>query len=275
MKVFVSVDMEGMAGVTHSDHTKMQGPEYEMARVWMTEEANAVVEGALEAGATDVVVADAHGFMHNILPHKLHRAAQLVSGIPRPLLQMEGIDESFAAAIMIGFHARAGDAIGVLSHTHVGRLAYEVRINGEAVDEITFNTAVAGHFGVPLALVAADDRTVGPLKHTHPWVEFVTTKWAISRFAARSLSPLMAQDAIREGTMRALRRLDEMKVVHVADPIEFEMHFFDPMSAQLASDIPGAERIDGRGIRYVGKDMLEITRIWRLSINAALSSFPL
>lgn len=264
-----------MAGVTHSDHTKMQGVDYEMARVWMTGEANAVVEGALAAGATDVVVADAHGFMRNILPHELHKRAQLVSGIPRPLLQMEGIDNTFAAAVMIGFHARAGDATGVLSHTHVGRLAYEVRINGKPVDEITFNTAVAGHFGVPLVLAAGDDRTVEPLRETHPWAEFVTTKWAISRFAARSLSPAASQDAIREGTQRALGRLKEMEVVRLEGPIDFEMHFLDPMAAQLASDIPGAERIGGRAIRYIGKDMLEITRIWRLSINAALSSFPL
>lgn len=275
MKVFVSVDMEGMAGVTHSDHTKMQGTEYEMARVWMTGEANAVVEGALAAGATEVVVTDAHGFMKNILPHELHEKAQLVSGIPRPLLQMEGIDESFAAAIMIGFHARAGDAYGVLSHTHVGRLAYELRLNGEAVDEITFNTAVAGHFGVPLVLAAGDDRTVEPLRQSHPWAEFVTTKWAISRFAARSLSPAASRNALREGTTRALGRLQDMKVARLEGPIDFEIHFLDPMAAQLASDIPGSERIGGRAIRYVGKDMLEITRIWRLSINAALSSFPL
>lgn len=274
MKVFITVDMEGMAGITHTDHTKMEGVEYEMARKWMTAEANAAIEGAFESGATDVVVTDAHGFMRNILPHELHKDAHLVRGIPRPLFQMQGIDDSFAATLMLGYHAQAGDPYGILSHTHVGRLAYEVRLNGKAVNEVEFNAAVAGHFGVPLALVAGDDTLTEALAVTHPWAERVTTKWAISRFAARNISPEASQDLIKAGTKRALERLGEMKVSRFEGPIELQMHFFDPMSAQLVSDIPGAERIDGRGIRYVGADMLEITRIWRLSINAALSSFP-
>lgn len=274
MKVFITVDMEGMAGITHTDHTKMEGVEYEMARKWMTAEANAAIEGAFESGATDVVVTDAHGFMRNILPHELHKDAHLVRGIPRPLFQMQGIDDSFAATLMLGYHAQAGDPYGILSHTHVGRLAYEVRLNGKAVNEVEFNAAVAGHFGVPLALVAGDDTLTEALAVTHPWAERVTTKWAISRFAARNISPEASQDLIKAGTKRALARLGEMKVSRFEGPIELQMHFFDPMSAQLVSDIPGAERIDGRGIRYVGADMLEITRIWRLSINAALSSFP-
>lgn len=274
MKVFITVDMEGMAGITHTDHTKMEGIEYEMARKWMTAEANAAIEGAFESGATDVVVTDAHGFMRNILPHELHKDAHLVRGIPRPLFQMQGIDDSFAATLMLGYHAQAGDPYGILSHTHVGRLAYEVRLNGKAVNEVEFNAAVAGHFGVPLALVTGDDTLTEALAVTHPWAERVTTKWAISRFAARNISPEASQDLIKAGTKRALSRLGEMKVSRFEGPIELQMHFFDPMSAQLVSDIPGAERIDGRGIRYVGADMLEITRIWRLSINAALSSFP-
>ncbi|WP_172292778.1 M55 family metallopeptidase [Pseudoruegeria sp. HB172150] len=275
MKVFISVDMEGMACITHTDHTRIDGHEYQIARRWMTAEANAAAEGAFEAGATEVVLSDAHGGMHNLLPDELHRDVQLVSGAPRPLLQMEGIDASFDAALMIGYHARAGDALGILSHTHVSRLSYELRLNGQPVDEVAFNTAVAGHFGVPLALVSGDDRLVAGLKESHPWAEFITTKWAISRFCARNLMPVKAQDLIREGTTRALGRLEEMKLVQLGDPIELEIHFLDPMCAQIALDIPGAERIDGRAIRYVGRDMLEITRIWRLSINAGMSSFPI
>lgn len=274
MKIFITVDMEGMAGITHTDHTKMEGIEYEMARKWMTAEANAAIEGAFEAGATDVVVTDAHGFMRNMLPHELHKDAQLVRGIPRPLFQMQGIDETFDAALMIGYHAQAGDAFGILSHTHVGRIAYDIRLNGESVNEVAFNTAVAGHFGVPLALVSGDDCLIESVAKTHPWAEGVTTKWALSRFSARNLSPAASQDLIRASTKRALGRLSEMQVTKFEGPIELEMHFLDPIYAQLASDIPGAERIDGRGIRYVGQDMLEITRIWRLSINASLSSFP-
>lgn len=274
MKIFITVDMEGMAGITHSDHTKMQGVEYEMARRWMTAEANAAAQGVFDAGASEVVITDSHGFMRNMLPHELHKDAQYVSGIPRPMFQMQGIDSSFAAALMVGYHAQAGDAFGVLSHTHVSRIAYDIKLNGESVNEVAFNTAVAGHFGVPLALVTGDDALIESVNKTHPWAECVTTKWALSRFSARNLSPQKSQDLIHSGAKRAIERLDEMKVVALEGPIELEMHFLDPMYAQLVSDIPGAERIDGRGIRYVGRDMVEITKIWRLSINASLSSFP-
>ena len=274
MKVFISVDMEGMAGITHTDHTKMEGLEYEMARKWMTAEANAAIEGAFEAGASDIVVADAHGFMRNILPHELHEEAQLVRGIPRPLFQMEGLDDSFAAALLIGYHVEAGDRSGILSHTHVGRSVHQMRINGDPVNEVAFNTAVAGEFGVPLALVAGDDKLTDSVAVSHPWAELVTTKWAISRLAARNLSPAKSQGLIRAATKRALGRLPEMKVVKLEAPITFEIDFLDPIFAELAGDIPGVDRHTGRGVRYVGQDMLEINRIWRLMINSSLSSFP-
>lgn len=274
MKIFITADMEGVAGVTHTDQVKMEGIEYEMARKWLTAEINASIEGILEAGATEIIVTDAHGFMRNIIPHELHPVAQLVSGIPRPLFQMQGIDGSCAAALMLGYHAQAGDALGVLSHTHVSRIAYEVRLNGKSVNEVDFNTAVAGHFGVPLAFVSGDDTLTDNIAQTYPWTERVTTKRAISRLAAQNLSPAISQQLIKAGAKRAIERIQEMQVVKLDGPIELEMHFFDPLSAQLVSDIPGTERINGRGIRYVAKDMLEVTRIWRLSINAALSSFP-
>lgn len=274
MKVFISVDMEGIACVTHNDHTKMEGPEYEMARKWMTAETNAAIEGAMEAGATQVVVADAHGFMRNILPDELHEDAQLVRGIPRPLFQMEGVDETFDAAFFIGYHARAGDASGILAHTHVGSIVYELRLNDEVVSEAAFNAAVAGHYGVPVALVASDDALAAEISTTHPWTERVITKWAISTYAARNLTPQAAEKRIRAAAKRALGRLSEMKVVKLEAPIQFEVNFFRPMHAYLAADIPGAERLDGRKVRYIGADMVEISRIWRLMINASLSNFP-
>ncbi len=274
MKLFISVDMEGIACVTHGDHVKMEGPAYEAARKWMTAETNAAIEGAMEAGATEVVVADAHGLMRNLLPDELHDDAQIVFGTPRPLLQMEGIDDSFDAAFFIGYHARAGDGLGVLAHTHVGKIVHELRLNGEPVTEAAFNAAVAGHFGVPVALVAGDDRLAAEIERTHPWIERVVTKWAISTFSARNLTPKAAQQAIRAAAKAALERIDRMTVVRLEAPIAFEAHFLKAIYAQLAADIPGAERIDPRGVRYAGNDMVEISRVWRLMINAALSSFP-
>ncbi len=273
MKVFISVDMEGIAGVTHGDHVKLEGVEYEAARKWMTAETNAAVEGALEAGASEVVVADSHGHMRNLLPDMLHEEALLVRGSPRPLIQMEGLDESFSAAMFIGYHAGAGHATGILAHTHVSRIVYQLRLNGEPVDESVFNASVAGEVGVPVVLVAGDDALAAAIERTLPWAERVVTKWAISSYAARNLSPAASQKRIREAAKAALDQLEAMKVFKLEQPIRFEANFNHPIYAHLAADIPGAERVDGYTVAFEGKDMLEISRIWRLMINASLSSF--
>ncbi|MBU1050333.1 M55 family metallopeptidase [Candidatus Bipolaricaulota bacterium] len=273
MKVFISADMEGIACATHGDHVKMEGPAYVAAQKWMTGEVNAAIEGAIEAGADEFVVADGHGLMRNLLPDELHEDALLVLGTPRPLLQMEGIDESCDLAFFIGYHARAGSAFGVMAHTHVGKIVYELYINGKPVTEAAFNGAVAGHFGVPVALVAGDDALLDEVAMTHPWAERVITKWAIGPTAARNLTPAASRKVIRAAAQRAVERVGEMKIVKLEAPIEFRAHFLKALQAQLVSDIPGVERFDSRSVRYVGADMVEITKIWRLMINAGLSGF--
>jgi len=273
MKIFISVDMEGIACATHSDHVKMEGPAYVAAQRWMTAEVNAAIDGAIEAGADSFVVADGHGLMRNLLPDELHEDALLVLGTPRPLLQMEGIDDSFDLAFFIGYHARAGDAIGVMAHTHVGKIVYELYLNGQPVTEAAFNGAVAGHFGVPVGLVAGDDALLAEVAVTHPWAERAVTKWAIGPTAARNLTPKAAQKTIRHAAKRAVERAGEMTAAKLDSPIEFRAHFLKALQAQLVSDIPGVERFDSRSVRYIGADMVEITKIWRLMINAGLSGF--
>jgi D-amino peptidase len=270
MKVYISVDMEGVACVTHPDHTKLEGTEYEMARKWMTAEANAAIEGALEAGATEIVVADSHGHMRNMLPDELHEEALLVRGSPRPLTMMEGLDETFDAAFFVGYHSMAGNAKGVLAHTYIGRSVYAIRLNGIAVGEPGFNAAIAGHFDVPLALVCGDDTVDAEVGALLPWTERVITKWALGSISARNLTPKASQKRIRQGAKRALGRLSEMKPWILETPIRFEVDFMRPIYAYLAADIPGVERVNERTLAYTGADMLQITRIWRLMINTTL-----
>jgi len=273
MKLFISVDMEGIACVTGGDQVKMEGTAYEQARKWMTGETNAAIDGARAAGVTDIVVADGHGLMRNLLPDELHEDVQLISGTPRSLLQMEGIDESFDLAFMIGYHARAGDGIGVMAHTHVGKIVHGLRVNDEPVTEAAFNAMTAGHFGVPVGLVAGDDRIAAEVNRVLPWVETVITKWALGTLAARTLTPGAAQKRIRAAAEAVVGRLETLSVLRAEQPIRFEVSFLKQLYAQLASDVPGAERIDARTVRYVGTDMVEISRVWRLMINASLSSF--
>lgn len=273
MKVYISVDMEGVACVTHGDHVKLEGTEYEMARKWMTAEANAAIEGALEAGATKIVVADSHGHMRNMLPDELHEDALLVRGSPRSLVMMGGLDETFDAAFLVGYHSMAGTALGILAHTFIGRAVYAVRLNGIAVGEPGFNAAIAGHFGVPVALVCGDDTVDAEIGALMPATERAITKWAISPLAARNLTPKASQKLIRQGAKRALERLAEMKPWILETPIRFEVDFMRPIHAHMAADIPGVERLDGRTLTYTGANMLDVTRIWRLIINASLGEF--
>jgi D-amino peptidase len=271
MRIYVSVDMEGIACVTT---TRLEGADREAVRRWMTQEANAAIEAALARGATEVVVADAHGRMRNLLPDVLHEEALLVRGTPRPLSMMEGLDETFEAAFLVGYHSMSGTAKGMIAHSYSG-IVHGIRLNGVMVGELGFNAALAGHLGVPVALVCGDDTVDAEASALIPWTERVIVKWAISNWSARNLTPKAAQERIREGAGRALDRLGEMKPFVLERPIRFEVDFGPPIYATLGADIPGVERIGGRTLAYTGEDMLAVTRILRLMLNAGRTETPM
>ncbi len=269
MKVYISVDMEGVACVTHPDHITLKGGDYGMARKWMTAEVNAAIEGALEAGATEVVVADSHGRMCNLLPDELHEDALLVRGSPRPLSMMAGLDESFDAVFFVGYHSMAGTLCGVLSHTFDAGSIYAMRLNGIAVGEPGVNAAIAGCLGVPVALSCGDDSLDAEVSALMPQTERVITKWAISWLSARNLTPKASQKRIRQGAKRALARLSEIKPWVLETPVRLEIDFIFPISPYIAADVPGVEPVNARTIAYTGADLLEIIRICRLIFNAS------
>jgi D-amino peptidase len=274
MKVYISVDMEGIACVTHVDHVKLEGRAYEAARKWATAEANAAIEGAFEGGADEIVISDGHGTALNLIPDELHEDITLVQGIPRSLLMMEGLDETFDGVFFIGYHARAGNPVGTLAHSFSGQLVHEVRLNQEPVSEAIFNAAVAGHFEVPIALISGDDELAVEIEKKLPWVERVVTKWAISSTSARNLTPKVAQAKIRSAAKASLENLENKESFVLPSPICFEVDFKSPQHAYLVTDIPGMERESGISVRFTGSDMIEITGIWRLMLNACMSQFP-
>ena len=155
-KVYLSVDMEGIWGIVYSDQTSAESPEYGPARKWMVEDVNAVIAGLLEAGATEIVVNDAHGSMRNILASDLNPRASLISGSPKPLTMMQGIDGSFEACLLIGYHAKAGTAWATLDHTISSSTVHAIRINGQEMPELGINGAIAGFFDVPVIMVSGD-----------------------------------------------------------------------------------------------------------------------
>jgi D-amino peptidase len=268
MKVFISVDMEGIACVTHPDHVKQEGGAYEAARRWATGEANAAIDGALEGGATEIVVSDGHGKMHNLIADDLHEDVKLVQGIPRSLLMMEGLERGFDAVFFIGYHARAGNPSGTLAHSFSGQLVREVRLNQEPVSEALFNAAVAGHFDVPVALIAGDSELAGEIEDKLPWVERVVTKWSLSGTSARNLTPKASQNAIRSASKKALKDIKSKQVYQLSTPIAFEVDFRHPMYAYVTSAVPGMETMTSTSVRYSAADMIEVTKIWRLMLNA-------
>lgn len=271
MRVYISVDMEGVAGVVHEDQTDPVDPrhagEYNRFRRLMTAEANAAVEGAVTAGARTVLVNDSHWFMRNLLAEELHPAAELLSGGPKLGSMFEGVDQGFDAALCIGYHARAGVKHAVIDHTYTSRV-YQARINGKPVGELALNAAMAGVYGVPVALVSGDQALAAEARSVlGSSVETVIVKEAVGRFAAKSLAPSVACDRIRGGAAAALRRTHVPFVFN--PPVTLEVDFIVSQMADMAELVPGSSRVGGRTVSYAGDDYREVFRAWRAMYNLA------
>jgi D-amino peptidase len=269
MRVYISVDMEGIAGVVHESQTDPVTPafaaEYARFRRLMTAETNAAIEGALAAGATRILVNDSHWFMRNLLPDELHQAAELASGDPKPHSMIQGIDSGFDAALFIGYHARAGTRNAILDHTYADRI-HEVRLNGKAVGELGLNAALAGVHGVPVALVSGDSALAAEAKELlGDGVATVVVKQAVSRHAAQSVAPAVACRMIREAVPRALQRNHTPFVV--AAPVTVEVDFAMTIHADMAQLCPGATRTAGRTVAFTHRDYGEVFRAWRALLN--------
>jgi len=271
MKVYISVDMEGIAGAVVGD--QMGGAaDYARFRKIMTAEANAAIEGSLDGGATEVVVNDSHGPMTNILIEELHPEAELITGINKPMLQLEGIDGGFDALFLIGYHQREGGGDGVMNHTILGRVVYEIRVNGEPVDEAALNAAAAGTFGVPVALVTGDNLVCADAEARFQGVVTAPVKRAIDRYATRSLTPTRAQALIRARAKEALAAVEakRSKPYTVESPVAIELDYKVTAAAHMATLIPGVERRGPRGV-VIRND--EYVTAYRTLIAAILYGF--
>jgi D-amino peptidase len=271
MRVYISVDMEGVAGVVHEDQTDPIDPrhagEYNRFRRLMTAEANAAIEGALAAGADHVLVNDSHWLMMNLVAEELHPAAELLSGGTKARSMVEGIELGFDAALFVGYHARAGVAHAIIDHTYTSRV-HEARLNGRPVGELAINAALAGTWGVPVALVSGDQALAAEARELLGLaVETVVVKHAVGRFAARSVAPTVACGLIREGTTAALGR--PHAPYRLETPVRLEVDFALTQMADMAELVPGSVRIGGRTLEFVHRDYREVFRAWRSLYNLA------
>jgi len=241
MRVFISCDIEGVGCVVRPEDSNIQGRDYGLARRLMTGEVNAAVEGAFEAGAARVLVVDSHNVGLNILPEELDERAELIIGSPRPLAMMEGVDQGFEAAFLVGYHAKPGTAGGVMAHNFHSRIS-DCRINGRSVGELGLNTALAGLFGVPVALVTGDAATTGEAVGLLPGVETVAVKKGIGAFAAHCLHPAVCRRHIRERARSALGKLAALKPWVPDQPTKMELDATTAASADQLELIPGLKR---------------------------------
>ena len=258
LKVYISVDMEGVAGVVTADQLSPGGFEYERFRRFMTDEAVAAVRGARAAGATEVVVSDSHGNGESLLIELFPKDVQVVRSWPRHGEMMAGLDSTFGAALFVGYHASTTNPKGVRAHTISSAHFTRVGLNGTAVTEAELNAAYAGALGVPVVFISGDDAAVEEVTSRLGNLESVVTKKTLGFHAAQSLTPAAACDKIYEGALSAVAHRNQRKPYVLQAPITLDISFKSYTSAEIVSYLRSVERTDAHSIRFVGRDMAEV-----------------
>lgn len=264
MKVYISADMEGISGVVDREDTTIGGREYERARRLMTAEVNAVVAGAFEAGATQVLVNDAHSKMRNLIVEDLDPGVEVIQGAVKRGCMVEGLDESFDAVFFVGYHSRAGNPFGVMNHTMWSGGFQNVLLNGEPAGEIAVNAAYAGQMGVPVALVTGDQAAVDEAKELLGDVESAIVKEALGRYTAKLLHPSAGHERVRLAARLALERVMDFKPYVVETPATMGIEFTSSAMADVCSWIPSVEKISPRSVRFEFND-------WRQGMGLMLA----
>ncbi|NIM49013.1 MAG: hypothetical protein GTN62_04185 [Gemmatimonadales bacterium] len=272
LKLYISADMEGVVGVVTGDQLGPSGFEYGRFREFMTQEVLAAIRAALAAGVQEILVSDSHGNGENLLLEKLPNDVLVVRSWPRPLMMMQGIDSTFDAVILLGYHAGTTNPEGVRAHTiSSGRLA-DIRLNGRSVPEAGISAAIAGHFGVPVIMISGGDAAVAEAQALLGDIEGAVVKWNYSFHSAKTRTPQAAYDLIEQKVARALRRLDDFKPFVLSTPVTLDVRFKNYRPSQLLAYLPIVERTDAHSIRYVGGDMIAIAKFveFMMSYNAGL-----
>ena len=260
LKVYISVDMEGIAGVVSAEQLGPPGFEYAAARQWMTSETLAAIQGARDAGATEIVVSDSHGNGQNLLIDQFPADVTIIRSWPRPLMMMEGIDSSFAAAVFIGYHASTSNLRGVRAHTMSSATLTGVALNGQQMPEGGVNAAIAGYFGVPVVAVSGDDAAVEEVQRFTGPVEGAVVKRAISFHSAATITPRVAQDLIRAKVKAGVERRANARAFALRGPVTLDLAFKNYRTAEMLSYLSIVTRTDAHTVRFVGRNILEVSK---------------
>lgn len=257
MKIYISADMEGVAGVVNREQLFAGGIEYQQFREFMTAEVCAAIEGIRELGPCDVVISDSHGNGLNLMPDKLPEDVQLVRAWPRPLGMMEGVDESCDAALLLGYHASATNIGGIAAHTFSSKAVTAVRINGDEVSEATVSALLAGHFNVPVVMISGDDAAVNEMTESLGPIESAVVKWPYGHGSARTIMPAAARSLIRERAKAGVARRDEFQPYRIDGDLSLELSYKYAAPAELIAYLSNVERVDNYTVKFVG-NIIEI-----------------
>jgi D-amino peptidase len=270
VKIYISADFEGTSGVTDRGQCFPGNPAFELARRLWIGDINAAIGGLLDGGAEQVVVNEGHAHMNYLLPELLHPKASFISGYVKTDNQMEGIDPSFAGAVIMG-HARPGTPGAVLNHAYVLRDVFEIRLNGEPVGELGLNALWAGYHNVPVILVVGDDKYAAEAKGLIPDVETAVVKTGLSQFTAHCLPLEAARAAISRAAKAACERAPRMKPLSVPERLTMEIDFSLTEIARLCSFVPGVEQIAGRTVSFSSRDYRQLQHTRIVCTNLALA----
>jgi D-amino peptidase len=276
MKLYLSADMEGTAGIaTWAQVDPANSTDYPRSQILMSREVRAAIDGAREAGATDVLVNDSHARMRNLLWDELPPDIRMIVGNRKPFSMAQGAC-GYDAAFFTGYHAANGTADGVLDHTYTSETLYAVRVNGKPCSEAMLNAALLGVDGVPVVLITGDRATIEQTQREMPWITGVIVKDGIGRYATDTLSPAAACEKIRAGAAAAMRALGSAKPYLFASPIVLELDFLSTHNADFAELIPSVERIGARTVRYTHDDYRTVFRAFlaAMRLGAAANAEP-
>ena len=260
LKVYISVDMEGIAGIVTADQLTPTGFEYAKAREYMTGEALAAIQGARDAGATQIVVSDSHGNGENLLIDRFPPDVTIIRSWPRPLMMMEGIDSTFDAAVFIGYHASTTNSAGVRAHTISSAHLAAVQLNGVSMPESGINAAIAGYFGVPIVAISGDNVAVSEAQNLIGSMEGAVVKQAISFHAAATMTPDAAQALVRQKVKAGVQKRASLRPYVVRAPVQLDVTFKNYTPAEMLTFLPNVQRTTSHGIRFQGRDILQVSK---------------
>lgn len=266
LKIFISVDMEGITGVVNWEDVSRDGKDYEYFRQIMTKETNAAIEGALEAGANEIIVRDSHGSARNILPEMLHKSSKLIRDWSGGFMSMmEGVDKSFDAVFFIGYHAKAGTQNAILEHTMSSKNIIDVSINNVSLPEAGINALIAGHYDVPVVFVSGEKALCNQAKVLFGEVKTVAVKEGLGN-AALNLHPEVSRERIRKGAKNALLNLNKYKPYKLNSPYKLVIKYKNEEIINEKSLQPGVTRTGDLELTYKSDDLLDIMRAFRMML---------